>query len=75
MVNQLHSVPHQPISLTTVLTVALLLELSLDTKLSAGCDTTAQKTPAMYPAAKDTASCSFLEHSTLGLGTTYLYSA
>ena len=62
----------QPISLTISPAVTPLLALSLETRLSAGCDTTAQKTPAMYPAANETASCSCLEHSDLGLGTTYL---
>ena len=66
---------HQPISLMMPPMVAPSLAFSLDTRLSAGWDTTAQNTPAMYPAAKDTPSCSPLLHSLLGLGTTYLYSA
>mmetsp|Transcript_3286 Transcript_3286/g.9520 ORF Transcript_3286/g.9520 Transcript_3286/m.9520 type:complete len:258 (-) Transcript_3286:207-980(-) len=64
-----------PISLIRLPMVEPLTALSLDTRLSAGCDTTAQNTPAMYPAAKDTPSCSVLLHSALGLGTTLLYSS
>lgn len=36
-----------------------------ETTESAGCETMAQNTPAMYPAAKVTTSCSPLEHSSL----------
>jgi hypothetical protein len=44
-----------------------------ETTESAGCETRVQKIPAMYPPKKDTPSCSSLEHSDRGLGTTFLY--
>lgn len=66
---------NQPMSLMMLPMVASLLEFSLDTMLSAGCETTAQKIPAMYPAAKETPSFSLLLHCSFGLGTTYLYRA
>eukprot|EP00080_Pristionchus_pacificus_P001304 PDM61324.1 hypothetical protein PRIPAC_50766 [Pristionchus pacificus] len=46
--------------------------LSFDTIVSAGWETMAQNTPAMYPATKVTANCSALEQSARGLGTTNL---
>lgn len=65
---------NQPISAIISPEVEPGLEFSLETRLSAGCETMAQNTPAMYPAAKDTPSCSVLLHSDLGLGMTLAYS-
>lgn len=43
-------------------TVAPLALLRKETRLSAGCETIAHSTPAIYPAAKLTPSCLFLLH-------------
>lgn len=58
----------------TSLTVAPLALLRKDTRLSAGCETMAQNTPATYPPAKLTPSCKVLLHWSFGVGMAYLYS-
>ncbi len=50
--------PQKPRLRATPMKVAVSSLFSFDTIVSAGCDTTAQKTPAMYPAMKVTTSCS-----------------
>lgn len=62
----------KPIFLTISPAEAPLAWFNFDTNVSAGWDTMAQNTPAMYPAPNVTTNCSPLEHSALGLGTTYL---
>lgn len=57
----------------TSATEAPLALLRKETRLSAGWDTTAQNTPATYPPAKLTPSCSVLLHSSLGVGMACLY--
>lgn len=55
-------------------TVAPLALLRKDTRLSAGCETIAQNTPATYPPAKLTPSCKVLLHWSFGVGMACLYS-
>ena len=69
------NLPFIPRSLAAWIGVLPTSLFNLDTTVSAGWETTAQKTPAMYPAAKVTTSCSDFVHSDLGFGTTYLYKA
>ncbi len=67
------NIPFQPSFLAISPTELPFSWLSLDTMVSAGCDTMAQNTPAMYPAVNVTANCSDLLQSARGLGTTCLY--
>lgn len=61
------------IQILTSPTVAPLALLRKETRLSAGWETIAQETPAIYPPAKLTPSCKGLLHSFFGLGMTCLY--
>lgn len=62
------------IKVLTSPTVAPFALLRKETRLSAGWDTIAQKTPAIYPPAKLTPSWKDLLHSFLGVGIACLYS-
>lgn len=53
--------------------VAPFALLRKETRLSAGCETIAHSTPAIYPAAKLTPSCIVLLHCSFGVGMAYLY--
>lgn len=55
-------------------TVAPLALFKKETRLSAGCETTAQNIPATYPPAKLTPSWRELLHSFFGVGMACLYS-
>lgn len=68
-------IPTKPSFFATSSAVAPLFWFNFDTTVSAGWETMAQNTPAIYPAPKVTTSCSPFVHSARGLGTTYLKKA